>query len=663
MRFFKHSFANASEHGWLPWMRRCVVAVLAAASVTASAQIQIIPLPDQKPAIVKPLGAHDLTANDVQAWLDQAMNQGMAHAPVAGAVVVVVKDNGILLSKGYGYADVAAKKPVDPASTLFRAGSTSKLFTWTAVMQLVQQGKLDLDADINRYLDIRIPPRDGKPVTLRELMTHTAGFEDVIKDLYVPDAASLTSNEAWLKRWVPERIYPAGEVPAYSNYGAALAGYIVQRVSGQSFDAYVEANIFQRLGMQHATFRQPLPASLQKDMAPGYRAASEPPQPFELIPAAPAGALSISGDDMGRFMVAHLQGGGEGDTQLTTAPVMQAMHGYKRVNVPGLQAMGLGFVHMDRNGQDVIGHSGDTQYFHNRVALFPQQHVGVFIALDGARDDALLRGVIDGFTDRYFPALPQAPQPTLATARAHGAQLLGRYLPSRQSASTFRALRNLFVQTEVSMADDGTLRVSGIGTPDKPARWREVKPYVWLDDATGTHLGAVMQDGHVRWLATDDMAPTQVLLPMTGAQSTLRHVRILSASLAVLLLAALVWPLVALVQRVRRQPALLGDAALRWYRLSRVTAVLLVLFATGWCLMMPRLVMGTSALDGRLHLLQLIGWLAVAGTIAVVMNGWHAWREPGRWWRKLDSVVLLLACGVSLWFAWTQHLLSLHLNY
>jgi CubicO group peptidase (beta-lactamase class C family) len=98
-------------------------------------------------------------------------------------VVVVVKDGAILLEKGYGYADVAERKPVDPERTLFRAGSVSKLFTWTAVMQLVEQGKLDLDTDINTYLDFKIPPREGKPITLRNLMTHTPGFDEIQRAL------------------------------------------------------------------------------------------------------------------------------------------------------------------------------------------------------------------------------------------------------------------------------------------------------------------------------------------------------------------------------------------------------------------------------------------------------------------------------------------------
>src|SRR5438094_2670439 len=153
--------------------------------------------------------AHARTKEDVEAWLDGFTPYALQRGDVAGAVVVVVKDGQVLLAKGYGYADVAARKPVDPERTLFRAGSVSKLFTWTAVMQLVEQGKLDLDADVNGYLDFKIPPRNGKPITLRNLMTHTPGFDETIRALIIADPKDLLTLEAGLKHWIPPRVTDA----------------------------------------------------------------------------------------------------------------------------------------------------------------------------------------------------------------------------------------------------------------------------------------------------------------------------------------------------------------------------------------------------------------------------------------------------------------------
>jgi len=173
---------------------------------------KVQPTPPAAPAQTPATSAHPLTADDVNAWLDGFMSYSLAKDDIAGAVVVVVKDGQILTQKGYGYSDVASHKPVDPDKTLFRPGSVSKLFTWTAVMQLVEQGKLDLDKDVNTYLDFRIPPYNGKPITLRNIMTHTAGFEEVVKDLIAHDPKALMPLGTYVKTHLPERIFEPNEV-------------------------------------------------------------------------------------------------------------------------------------------------------------------------------------------------------------------------------------------------------------------------------------------------------------------------------------------------------------------------------------------------------------------------------------------------------------------
>jgi CubicO group peptidase (beta-lactamase class C family) len=233
--------------------------------------------------------SRDLDGADVTAWLDGYLPFALHSGDIAGAVVMVVKDGRIIASRGYGYADVAKRKPVDPASTLFRPGSTSKLVTWTAVMQLVEAGKLDLDRDVNAYIDFKIPPRNGKPVTLRQIMTHTAGFEEAQKNIIFHDPKYDMPLGAYLKRWVPARIFDAGLTPAYSNWATAVAGYIVERASGMPFEDYVEQRIFKPLDMRTASFRQPLPPALRPLSATGYTRASGPAQPFEIVgPGRPA---------------------------------------------------------------------------------------------------------------------------------------------------------------------------------------------------------------------------------------------------------------------------------------------------------------------------------------------------------------------------------------
>lgn len=636
-------------------------------AVQASAQIEIRKLSEAKPATPIAIGGHELSSADAGAWLDGLFPYALRKNNLASAVVVVVTDGRVLVSRGYGYADVAAKKPVNPATTLFRPGSISKTLLWTAVMQLVEQGRLNLDADVNRYLDFRIPPRDGKPVTLRELMTHTAGFEETLKNLFADGKTLPMSNAAWLKEWVPTRVYAPGVVSAYSNYGAALAGYIVRRVSGQPYEDYIAQHILQPLGMQHASFRQPLPKNLQPDMALGYTEASSPPQPFELVPAVPAGGMSVSGEDMAPFMIAQLQDGQYHDTQILQPETAKRMLQFTHYSVPGLLPIALGFYHMDRDGHTIIGHAGDTQFFHSLMMLYPQQNVGVFVSIDGATDGGLRRQLLQGFTDRYFPALPQLPLKTLTTARADGALLVGRYVSSRGSFDNFMSLGNL-LQPQIRMARDGSLV-----TPDfkdlagQPRHWREVKPFLWLDDASGSHLGALMQKGKLRWISFDEAAPVMVWMPVSAWQSAAWNLPLLFGALLVLLLTALLWPIAAVVRRRCGKPFALQGPARRWYRASRIAAVLHLLFAAGWAAVVMQfddsIATANDRFDLVLRAIQLVGVLAILASAAAPMNVFHAWRVPGGWWRKLNSAALLLACLAMIWFAFSLHLLNLHLNY
>src|SRR3984957_14488652 len=199
---------------------------LAGAQGPAPATPASPPQQDVKAAPITPTEpntARQLTKEDVDAWLDGYMPYALATGDIAGAVVAVVKDGQIVTERGYGYSDVENKKPVDPKLTLFRPGSVSKLFTWTAVMQLGEQGKLDLDADVNKSLDFQIPPRDGKPITLRNIMQHTSGFEEQIKYIITEDPNG-PGFEELVKRWTPTRVFDAGTTPAYSNYATSVDG-------------------------------------------------------------------------------------------------------------------------------------------------------------------------------------------------------------------------------------------------------------------------------------------------------------------------------------------------------------------------------------------------------------------------------------------------------
>lgn len=610
--------------------------------------------------------ANDLESADLGAWLDGFMPFALQRADIAGAVVVVVKDGQTLFQKGYGLEDVKAGRPVDPETTLFRAGSVSKLFTWTAVMQLVEQGRLDLDRDVNAYLDFRIPPAFGRPITLRDLLTHTAGFEDRFKNVLVKDRASLLSLDDYVRRALPPRMFPPGTVVAYSNYGATLAGYIVQRVSGQSYSTYIAEHIFAPLNMTHSTFEQPVPAAFGLQPQ-GYVTASEPPVPFEFIGTIPAGALSTTAADMAHFMIAHLQNGQFSNTQILQAPTAERMHAPAFRSAPALQSLSLGFYGEDRNGHRVIGHAGDLISFHADLHLLLNDHVGVFVGINSlgkeVASSAVRLALFNGFMDRYFPA-PASTQKVLPTAAEHGRQLIGEYRPSRRGPSTFASLGDLLGIGTLTLHDDGTIALSTLlGFNGQPKHWQEVAPYLWREVNGTARLEAVMDGRRVRYLSSDDLPPVAVWQPVPIAARSSWNLPLLAGSLGVFAITLFAWPITILVRRHYQQPR-----APHIHTWVRVVAALNLIFLAGWLTFLlvatTHLALLADANDWILRLLQLVGAVGIVGSIPVIVNSVRAWKDPSRgWWAKVGNTALVLACVATLWFAVGFHLLSFNLEY
>lgn len=615
-----------------------------------------------------PTGTASLSKADVDSWLDGFVPYAIDQGDIAGAVVVVVKDGQVLTERGFGYADVAKRKRINPETTLFRPGSTSKLFTWTAVMQLVQAGKLDLDRDVNDYLDFKIPPAFGKPITLRNLMTHTAGFEESAKFLIVFSPDRVAPLDQVLKRWIPKRIYAPGTMPAYSNYGCTLAGFIVQRVSGEPFDAYIQQHIFAPLGMKHATFAQPPPPSLAPDMARGYLQASVKPLGFELVNLAPAGSLSASGGDMAKFMIAHLQNGGPILSPATTA----LMHAPANTPIPGMPSMALGFYHENRNGLNIIGHAGDLNFFHSDLHLYLDKGVGLFMSFNSAGKDGAAHVVrerlFDQFTDRYFPDAA-ASLATAQTAHTHGLALAGHYVSSRASQTSFLRAINMIGGTAVTLNSDDTITVAALtNAAGVPKRWREVAPWQWREVGGTDRLGAVVKGGRVVMFAPASFAPIIEFLPAPASLNAGWIMPVAGIALGVLLLTALSWPIVALVRRrYGYDPAIVGRS-LTLHRATRVTAWLLLAVYGGWAVLVSRLGSDAAAFDGRLdiwmRLLQVLLLLAIVGTVLTIWNVLAVFARPGRH-RLISgwSILVALSAAFLVWLALNVRLLTLTLNY
>ena len=626
---------------------------------------------ESPPAPVAAAAAAPLTAADVNAWLDGYLPYALKSGDIAGAVVVVVKDGQVLTERGYGYSDVEKRLPVDPALTLFRPGSVSKLLTWTAVMQLVEQGKINLDADVNQYLDFKIPERDGKPITMRNLMQHTAGFEEQARGIISEDPKA-PGFDTLLKAWVPTRVFAPGTTPAYSNYGASLAGYIVQRLSGESFDSYIEKHIFAPLDMKHSSFRQPLPAELVPLMSKGYPAASEEPRPFEIVGPAPAGSLASSGEDMAHFMIAHLQGGEYHGQRILTAETAETMHNSPLTMLPPLNRMELGFFETNINGLEVIGHLGDTDYFHTSLHLFLKENVGFYVSFNSLGKDGAageLRGALfQDFADRYFPAAPPKAGVDEKTAAAHAALMSGAWAVSRGSQSNFLAGVGFISQIKVGAGKKGELVLPFPGLNGKPRHWIEIAPFVWADrDGHDRAAAQVIDDKPVRF-SFDLLSPFMVFERVPWYANSIWLLPLFGIGVAALLLTALVWPVAALVRRRYRAPLALPPASLRAYRWSRIAAVAVLAALALWLLIFTLIIKDTNSLNGRLDPLlviaQLFGALAFWGGLGLMLWNLKAvWGGQRRWPARVWSVVLVISAGAVLWVALVCKLLSFGTHY
>ncbi len=426
--------------------------------------------------------SHALERADLEAFFDGIIPLQLERSDIAGATILVMKGGKDLLRKGYGFSDVSKKKPVDPETTMFRLASISKLFTWISVMQLAEQGKLDIDADVNKYLDFQVAPAFGEPITLRNLMTHTGGFEEEIRDILLTDPKQASPLRDFLIENQPQRIFPPGEVPAYSNYGVGLAGYVVKRVSGEPFEQYVAEHIFQPLGMKHSSFKQPLAEDLSAFPSDGYRDNTEKPAVgFEIFNPAPAGGVSSTASDMGRFAQALLNGGELDGHRIMKAETLNAMWTKQFGTSDALPAMCMGFYQTWRNGLNFIGHGGDLIAFHSIFLLEPKEKLVIFISYNSAGSANRTRAeILTAFADRYYPysQKPEFQKPSVDGLKA----IAGTYQATRRSESNKLKIGSLLGQGQATVDKEGVLKVDDFKDLRGHVRqWKLVGKDLWQE--------------------------------------------------------------------------------------------------------------------------------------------------------------------------------------
>jgi CubicO group peptidase (beta-lactamase class C family) len=600
----------------------------------------------------EPNQPHELTADDFSSFTEKIMGDELVRFGIPGAVVIAVKDGRVLFSEGFGFADLAGHIPMNPDATLVNVASITKLFWGIGVMQLVEQGKLDLDRDVSEYLDFRIPtPPGGVPVTLRRLLTHRAGFAEQAKNMGYEGAAPAPPVHSFADR-LPIRIYPEGDVPAYSNYGAELSASIVERITGEPFERYGAEHILAPLGMLHSSFDDPLPASLAPLMARAYRNVDPPDAVEEHFPMH---LLVASAADMGRFMLALLDGGRMDGGKILEPETLAQMIA-PQVTTPAGN-VGLAFYEYLVGEVRFIGKDGDN-YFHSILMLKPDERFGIFVAYNGQGGEGRpIDELLMALADRYFsssssvtgtPSLHGSASPM---ARAQG----GVFQDTRRSEASLFKVDALLRQIRISVTPQGRIGVALAGAfwmP--PVVGREIAPSVYL-----LPRGAFLPQG-IR-IALETTRSGRELALAAGVlaferipwyESAALVVPLISISALVLGLTLVLWPFASIVRRLRHRPLGRTPADTVYFVLLRaflgvdvlVLAALIAFLRIG-----PDHL--TDASDPRLAALYALAWLAVVGAPFAVWVAIRFWRErAGGLWLRIHQSGLAAAALAMAWF-------------
>jgi len=612
-----------------------------------------------------------MATTDLEAFLDTVIGEQMALDHIPGAIVSVVTGGQIVVAKGYGYADVEQRTPMR-ADTVFAPGSVAKLVTWTAVMQLVEQGKLDLHTDVNRYLQhVQIPATYPEPITLAHLLTHTAGFEEIPQlnaAFLVQDSSMLKPLETIITR-VPARIHAPGQIAAYCNYCTALAGEIVAEVSGEPFEQYVARRIFQPLGMQRSTFAQPLPPDLAAASAAYYKVdAAGAPHRTQLLymQHAPIGALNTTATDMAHFMIAHLQDGRYGDGRILQAASAQDMHRQHYAFDPRLPGITWGWFEDSYNGVRLITHAGNNEHSGALLALLPDQQTGIFMGFNRRTSEHARWAVLHAFLDHAYPApAPPDVQPPADFAQ-RAERFAGAYRSTRRFDSTIQKLSDSFNPANTVVANaDGTLSVTGPGAglterDGTAKRWVEIAPLLFREvGGQATLAFRAGAAGQITALAVSTF-PFVSYERLAWYDQGLVQLGAAGLALFTLLTTGLAWLVGALVRRIRHAPDTRSPLERHVRRVAAALIVLNLLLVGSVLVWMSDGTLVTS-IPPALYVTVALGLIEVLGAAALAIGAVQVWRRrAGGLFGRLHYTLLTLAALGMVAFLQSTRLLGLH---
>ena len=324
--------------------------------------------------------------SDLNDWIDAQFLEGMNHYNVAGASFILMQGDSIRHINGYGLADIESNTPVYSPTSIFGIASISKTFVATAIMQLYENGQLELDQDINKYLNsFQIEYKFKGPITINHLLTHTAGFDVRNIGWVVRSEEDVMPLAKYLKNSMPPQIRPPGEVLTYSNHSYGLLGLIVEEVSGAPFDEYVKKMILEPLEMNTSDFKSSL--EQRNNYVSSYLQKNNQLIPYKLDFQLnyPAGSFSSTASDMGNYISMFLNNGNFKGSQILNSTTIDKMHQtafkhYEKAENGWL----LGFTESHWKGVRLIRHGGDIQGFASELILIPDSNIGFFLSVNSS---------------------------------------------------------------------------------------------------------------------------------------------------------------------------------------------------------------------------------------------------------------------------------------
>lgn len=579
----------------------------------------------------------------IEPFLDGYAASLMTDQFPPGMMVAVATRDAVFL-KAYGTADMDAATKATP-ETLFRIASISKTFIWTTAIMLADEGRLDLDADVNTYLkSYKVKPKFGAPVTMNDLMAHRGGFDDSF-GVYFANRFGDTPEEA-LAETAPKRIAPPGTRTSYSNWGSALAAQVIADIEGKPFDEVVAARILTPLGMTSTTQHDPKAVAakprndpaLDTRLARGHKLENGAVVtiPYDsLDPLHAPGNIALDAHDAARFMQFLLNDGVAGGKRLLSPQAFTEMRLRAFPDRTGAPDFAHGFMETEIAGARTFGHGGALSGFYSDMTLAPALGLGVFVVINGA-DASAIPGLVSRAVIEAFAGSPDMwPRPWTVEAtdamKAKAKSAAGTYLPVRHVEKRFEKLIALSSAVTIKANDDGTL-LFAIG--DKKFLYYPLAEDLYTDRARDRLFVYRNDDGSVKRISYGK--GTDVLEPVAFLASPMAF------NLAIGL--AALFAQMALIAAWRRQGRdVATTSAGKWLSLGHAVIAIVFLVFIG------TIVAVTGSLQGKeLSELQAVGWpppalvvlivvanvtalaglAAAAGVFPVITrSGWSLWRK------------------------------------